>query len=62
MNARTWTERIWYRANQRSNEARKRHDERIQGALTSHACDVLMDDGVMCGCPLDEDGLCELHE
>ncbi len=58
----TWTERVWERANQlRAQESRRARDVVLEGARRSHACAV-EHGGTMCGYPLDDDGLCEVHE
>ncbi len=62
MNGRQWLERIWRRAQaKREAEHRRARDTVLQAAKRAHACTV--DEGpTMCGFPLDENGLCEVHK
>ena len=60
-------ERIWRVANRkRTAERQAKHDELITAAIRAHVCVVDVapwtDYGILCGAPLDDDGLCPEHE
>lgn len=57
-----WVERVWARATRKRHAERiARMDAKISAAIEAHACDV-EHNGTLCGSPLDDDGLCEVHQ
>ena len=54
--------RIWRAANRkREAERQTEHDRRLTAHIENHACTVECHVR-LCGAPLDDDGLCEIHE